>query len=603
MCGICGYAGLNDLNLLSNMTRAISHRGIDDEGFYTEDNIGLGHRRLSIIDISKGKQPIHNEDETIWIVFNGEIYNYKNLKYNLEKQGHKFYTETDTEVIVHLYEQYGERCLEYLDGMFAFAIWDSKGKSLFLARDRLGKKPLYYTLFDNKFLFASEIKSILEYKEIKREVDIGSLQQFLNLGYTMSPKTMFKNIYKLSPGNALIYKDNNVSINKYWSLKNFTDPHYCNNVYDCSKQIKNILTNSVKDRLISDVPLGVFLSGGLDSSSIVGIMNKELNTPIKTITAIFEDEKCDESRYAKIVSDYFNTEHHEIFIDNSKVVDLIPKIIWHFDEPILDMSAIPEYLISEKAKKIVSVVLTGEGSDEVFGGYLQHRFIPKVYNNYTKIVPNYVKEHLIYNTCIKLQELVKTRSNKRYLNIIGKLSVCNTPQEIYNLITEVFSIEEVQEITNNSYNKNINIYDTNSMTRYETLINLPNNYLMNLDKMTMAHSLESRSPFLDYKLVEFVNKIPYSVRFKEDKYLLKLSMKDILPKEILRRKKHSFNVPVAKWFEEGLTEYCDTNINNKILNKYLNKDYVSRVMNKDYYNNNQKLALMYFLIWHETFIY
>jgi len=613
MCGICGTAGFSDRTLLRRMCDVISHRGPDDSGMFLENGIGLGHRRLSIIDIKSGHQPIHNEDESIWIVFNGEIYNYLNLKEELEKRGHRFYTSSDTEVIVHLYEEFGDKCPEKLYGMFSFAIWDENRKRLFLARDRLGKKPLYFTCLDGKFLFGSEIKSLLQYSEIERKVDIQALHHYLTFSYVPGPITMFKGIKKLLPGHTLCFENGNIEIKKYWDLsldtsgKRQSDEYYIN-------KVKELLTEAIRCRLMSEVPLGAFLSGGLDSSTIVAIMSGLMEEPVKTITASFEDGgSYDESRYAKLVAEHFQTEHHEVLL-KSKDIGILPEIIWHFDEPILDAAAIPEYMIAKKAKQYVTVVLSGDGSDELFMGYIQHSLLPKIYK-YQSPFPGFVKRNLAPRIARFLSGAIPSRKTKRYLGFAANLGMTLGDQKgMYKTMMERFTEPEIEKLfaVNPKYTDDVlqsyfmNQNFLNNMCSFEMKINLPDNYLMKVDKMTMAHAIEARIPFLDHRLVEFAGTIPRDLKLRgsSEKYILKRIMKGILPDEIIKRKKHPFIVPIVKWFEKDLRELTSELLSEENIRKqgYFNYDYVGKVLSKNNPDYNQPLSLMYFQLWHKIFI-
>jgi asparagine synthase (glutamine-hydrolysing) len=612
MCGICGTAGFSDGTLLRRMCDVIHHRGPDDSGMFIDKGIGLGHRRLSIIDLKSGHQPIHNEDESIWIVFNGEIYNYLTLKEELEKRGHRFYTSSDTEVIVHAYEEFGEKCVEKFHGMFAFAIWDENRKKLFLARDRLGKKPMYYTLLDGTLLFGSEIKSILQYSEVIRKVDIQALHHFLTFSYIPGPRTMFEGIKKLPAGHTLSYENQKVNIVKYWEFsmnENFPngEEYYIDN-------LKKILTDAIRIRLMSEVPLGAFLSGGLDSSTVVAIMSGLLEEPVKTITASFEEGGgYDETKYARIVADHFGTDHHEVVL-KSKDIEILPEIIWHFDEPILDASAIPEYMIAEKAKQYVTVVMVGEGSDELFMGYAQHRLLPKIYK-YQSPFPGFIKRNLAPGIAGFLAGAIPFRKTKRYLSFAANLGMTLGDQKgMYRAMIERFTENEkgrlcavnpkspedalLPHFKEENFLKN--------MLSFEIKVNLPDNYLMNVDKMTMAHAIEARVPFLDHRLVEFAGTIPADLKLRgsDEKYILKKMMTGILPDTIIKRKKHPFVVPIVRWFEDDLRGLTDELLSEKNIKNqgYFNYDYVKKVLSKNNPDYNQPLALMYFELWHKIFI-
>ncbi|MFH0876012.1 MAG: asparagine synthase (glutamine-hydrolyzing) [archaeon] len=384
MCGITGiweFEGKLDKKLLRKMSNVISHRGPDDEGFYTNGSIGLANRRLSIIDLTTGKQPIHNEDETVWIVFNGEIYNFQELREDLEKKGHRFYTNTDTEIIIHLYEDKGFESVKYLNGMFAFAIYDEKKKLLFLARDRIGIKPINYYIDENKFLFSSEIKSILENKTIKRSVNKTALNQYMAFEYVPTPLTMFENIYKLPPACFMVIKDKKLAVTQYWDLR-FNPANKDESYFE--KKLVEVLKKSVNQQLVADVPLGAFLSGGVDSSSVVAMMSQLVEEPVKTFTINFEEPGYGEGKYAQKVADLFGTDHHEETLSQNDIIKLIEKKEVFTDEPFTDPSIFPTYLVSKLARKNVTVSLSGDGGDELFAGYDWH-LAEKLYPIYRAI--------------------------------------------------------------------------------------------------------------------------------------------------------------------------------------------------------------------------
>jgi asparagine synthase (glutamine-hydrolysing) len=604
MCGIAGFYGLEDKNLIKKMCNAIKHRGPDDYGYFIDKNICLGNRRLSIIDVKGGHQPIHNEDESIWIVFNGEIYNYKEIKQKLESKGHRFYTNSDTEVIVHAYEEYGERCPEKLRGMFAFAIWDSNKKILFLARDRLGIKPLYYTKLGDVFLFASEIKAILEYP-IKREIDLEALNQYITFRYVLGEKTLFKGIKRLIPGYILVFKKN-IKIEKYWDI-DYNPTNFDENYY--AERLKNILKESVRMRLMSEVPLGVFLSGGLDSSSIVAIMSSISNN-VKTISASFEEGGYyDESKYSNLVAEHFETDHREIVL-KGRDVKLLPKIIWHFDEPSSDPSSIAEYLISEKAKKYVTVALVGEGGDENFAGYRQYKIMSIAYK-YQKTLPKIVKKDILPIVSKGLSKLIIAKKPKRYLEFLSDFSrTLGDPKESYKTIIQNFTEKEKKQIMKSARREEIlekYFRDKDfirSMFIFELKVPLPDMLLMNVDKMTMANAVETRVPFLDHKLVEFSATLPFNLKLRglEEKYILKKAMSDILPKEIIKRKKHPFAAPVKSWFENELKDLTNQLLSKENIKRQgcFNYRYIEKILRSK--NYNQLWPLLFFEIWHNIFI-
>ena len=527
MCGICGMHGHGqDKELIKRMTQVMAHRGPDQEGFYFGQDISLGHRRLSIVDLSqRAKQPFSNEDKTIQLVCNGEIYNYRELKEVLEKRGHKFHSNSDNEVILHAYEEYGEDFVHRLRGMFAFAIWDLRQKKLLLARDRLGVKPLYYVHNSSGLLFASEIKSLIEDKRVKRGINYYAYYAYLAFQATMGTDTIFKNVKKLLPGQILIYQNEKIALKKYWDLKSRAPAsalrlqdkkHYAERVYA-------LLQESVKMRLMSDVPLGVLLSGGLDSSSIVGMMSEMADGPVKTFSVGF-GQADDELGYARLVADYFKTDHHEFIVKPDSLVEVLEKITWHMDEPLADGGAIATYLVAQQVKEQVKVVLVGEGADELFGGYSWHNLATPVF----RLLPEAIKLRLYF-----------------YLTTFHRKK--NTQNKnLYREFKYLFS---------DTSNKNDLLL---RLTSFEIKHLLPNSILMKVDKMTMAHSLEARVPFLDHELVEYSTTIPspYKIRRFTGKYILRQSMQELLPPAITARPKHGFLLPLGHWLRNELKKYA-----------------------------------------------
>ncbi|MCD5401370.1 asparagine synthase (glutamine-hydrolyzing), partial [candidate division NPL-UPA2 bacterium] len=385
MCGICGIVDFKGEpvaeEVLRRMGEVLRHRGPDDEGMYinakcqmpnAKCQIGLGHRRLSIIDLDTGHQPMSNEDGTVWIVFNGEIYNFQDLRPDLEKKGHKFFSRSDTEVIIHLYEEFGSDCLKFLRGMFALAIWDEKRERLFLARDRVGQKPLCYTESNDQLIFASELKAILQVPDVPREVNLEAVHHYLTYQYVPAPLTMFKGIKKLPPAHFLIWEKGQVRIERYWKLS--FRPGIIKSEEDCQERLGALFEEAVKLRLVSDVPLGAFLSGGIDSTAVVGMMSRLSNRAVKTFSIGFKEKAYNELKFARIAAEYFKTEHHE-FIVRPEALKILPKLIWHYNEPFADSSAIPTYYVAERTREYVTVVLNGDGGDESFAGYPRYRAV------------------------------------------------------------------------------------------------------------------------------------------------------------------------------------------------------------------------------------
>ena len=585
MCGICGF-NWEDETLLKRMTKKLEHRGPDGEGLFTDANLSLGHRRLSIIDLDvRGNNPVYNEDGSICVILNGEIYNYKELRAELEKKGHRFYTKTDTEVLVHLYEEHGTKFLGRLNGMFAFCIYDMKKKSLFLSRDRIGIKPLYYYFDGERFIFASEIKAILE-ANIKKELNRQSFETFMFLRFTME-KTLFKNISKLSPGNFLVFnlKSNALSTKKYWDVdftaKTNPDP----------KKLFSLLDNSVRLRLHADVPVGLFLSGGIDSSILAGLASRHHDN-INTFSVGFESI-TNELPYAKIASDHFNTNHHELFI-GEKHIDQLDKIVYHMDEPISDAAFLPVYYLSRFAKKKATVVLTGEGSDEVFTGYDRYKLLYYV-SKFQRVFP---KQFSFQNNLWRRASAIATQKTTLQRHLEG---------------VRLFRDDELKALKVNRrvprmMLKGRNILDKAQYFDLKTL--LPNDFCMKVDKMGSAFALEGRVPFLDHNIVNWGFNLPLSARLKgwDEKHILKKTFKDLLPRKILHRRKHGFNTPADAWFKgvlkEKLTAYLDSSRHNlyekEMIRKLLASFQKSSSSNKFNFYVYQKLwAILMFEMWHE----
>jgi asparagine synthase (glutamine-hydrolysing) len=612
---VCGIVGLGDKQLIKKMCDVIYHRGPDDSGYFVDDNISLGNRRLSIIDVAGGHQPIHNEDESIWIVFNGEIYNFLELKKELEEKGHRFYTNCDTETIVHSYEEYGEGCLKKLMGMFSFAIWDKKRKELFLARDRFGKKPLYYTIVDKKLIFGSEIKSILQYDEVKRDLNFKALHNFLTLQYVPGPDTMIRNIKKLPQGHSLSYHNGRLKISKYWDINTKTDEKI-DERYAAIK-ILELFKESVKLRLMSEVPLGVYLSGGLDSSAIVGVMANLANEPVKTFTIGF-DHPADELKYARIVAEKFQTNHHELIV-GAKSVETLPKIVWHSEEPIADPTTVPTYLLSEMTKKDATVILVGEGGDEIFA-YPKYGIAMKLLK-YRWIVPNFVKSFVGSEFSSAAINRIPYFKSKKYFELLNEfapvwndeartyMKICtqgfdeNDKRKLYtDWMNAKTKNEDTAKVFRKYFNRRIGLFQ--KIATFGMKVDMSDSLLMKVDKMTMAFSIEARAPFLHHPLVEFTNQLPD--KFRKGKYIFKKAMSSILPREILHRKKHAFEVPLRTWFDNNDVK----DFSMQILDGLYKKEYFKHEYIVQHILNNSRRAmhehqiwnLINFEIWHKIFI-
>ena len=626
MCGICGIINFDksrsvDGSVLKRMCDVIVHRGPDEEGYYCKANVGLGMRRLSIIDLDTGHQPISNEDGTKWIVFNGEIYNFRELRSELEKKGHKFATKSDTEVIIHAYEEYGPNCPTKLNGMFAFAIWDEVQNTLFLARDRIGIKPLYYMLQGDRLVFGSEIKSILQAKGVPREVDLKALSTYLTFEYIPAPLTIFRGMKKLPPAHTLILKDGKVSLHKYWDLSFRLDGE--DEKYLCEK-LRETLTDSVRLRLVSDVPLGAFLSGGIDSSTVVALMSQLMDQPVKTFSIGFEDATYNELDYARIVAKRFNTDHHE-FIIKPNAIELVEKLIKHLDEPFGDFSIFPTYLVSRMARDYVTVALSGDGGDELFGGYETY-VADKVDRFYYSRIPRALRRGIISPL---LRAIPPTAKKKGVINMTKRFvqgtqledrlhharwMVFFTPEER----SSVFSDDVREEL------KNDNIYDfifhyfdeaqtddrLNQQIYVDVKTYLVDDILVKVDRMSMATSLEARVPFLDHRVAELSFSIPGKLKLKglqKSKYILKKAMEDLLPPEILKRGKQGFSIPIKNWLKKELKPLMLDTLNPQTISSqgFFNSKFINKLVDehlKGVENHSHQLwALIVFQLWYKLY--
>lgn len=627
MCGIVGF-NWNDQVLIREMARRLEHRGPDDEGYYTDKRVSLGHKRLKIIDLTvKGRQPMCNEDQSLWIVFNGEIYNYQELRKQLEIKGHRFSSSTDTEVIVHMYEEYGENCVNYFNGMFAFAIWDSNKKNFFLARDRLGIKPLYYTFSGEKFLFASEIKSILACGNVKKELNKEAFNTYLTFRANTDAETFFKGIFKLKPGHYLTYDGNNFREKKYWSLS----LNIINRPFSYYEQkVREELTASIKRRLMGEVPLGVYLSGGIDSAAVVGLLHSFAQDRIKTFSVGFGyEEQNKEMSAANFIAEQFNTDHHVLTV-KPQTIKILPKIIYHSDEPMADPTSIPTYILSEFTKKKgVTIVLTGEGSDEIFSGYEQykmlklHQILKHVPHPIKKSAPYFAKRtpNYILNKLFKYAGSLGDEGIKRFENYL----LTKNPAKAYLEVNSIFNEKEKRELLNNynfSYhlgkklnsdyfsNKNSNKNDIlHQLMLMEVNTSLVEDLLMKVDKNTMAHAIEARVPFLDYTFVELAYQIPIQYKMKgfTDKYILRKAMQPILPSQSTKTKKKRFFVPIDKWMNDDLKGYVEQLLDAKELNRYnlFNSDYIEKIklgLNKSrLFYVRQLWCLLNFKMWYDQY--
>ena len=565
MCGINGF-NFRDEKLIRRMNEKIRHRGPDDEGFYVDENISLWHRRLAIIDLSaNGRNPIFNEDKTLAIVFNGEIYNFRELK---EKLGfyHKFYTQTDTEVILHLYEELGPALLEKLNGIFALAIWDKKRQELFIARDRLGVKPLYYYFNNEKFIFSSEIKAILEHNDVKREVNLESFNHYFNLGFVPQPLTMFKGINKLPAAHYLILNDKKLTIKKYWEVVDFED---LKSEKEIKEKIDWLVNDSVKHQLISDRPVGIFLSGGIDSNAITGVTKKYLPEKIKTFSVGFEERHGDkfnaDFRLAEMTSRYHGTVHRQLIVNEQDVIGNLTDMIYHYDEPNNNGSQLAVFLLARLAKKEVAVVLSGAGGDEIFGGYPRYYFNQLI--DRWQNLPTFLQNKIILELAAKifkkdLSAKFTARDLKRYKQFMfrkdGDLKKVLQPAVGNLTLTDNFYQKQffnnlapqLEKVVRRDFTKYFGMID-----RQTWMLDLG---LVMEDKVTMAAGLEERVPLLDHRLVELSAKIPtkYKIKGRDTKHIFKEAMKPYLAPHVFNEPKRGFFSPLSEWLRTGLLDFA-----------------------------------------------
>lgn len=574
MCGIAGKFIFDhhtkvEQKEIRRMCTTLVHRGPDDEGLYVNSSVGLGHRRLSIIDLNSGKQPISNEDGTVWTVLNGEIYNYVELRESLIRRGHRFSTETDTEVIVHLYEEQGENFLSSLRGMFAIALWDNRDRKLLLARDRIGKKPLFYSITSQKtLLFGSEIKAILQDPDVKRELDIEGLDAYLSLLYVPAPLTMFKGIQKLPAGHLLTCADEKIVVREYWDLH--YQPTTFHRESDAEDNLEAILQESVKIRLRSDVPIGAFLSGGVDSSSVVAVMAGLLARPVVTCAVGFNEAQYNELPYAEEVAKHLKCEYHQHIIQ-ANVIDLLPRLIESFDEPFGDSSAVPTFYVSQMTRKYATVALSGDGGDEVFAGYSRH-YLQRLECRLRRNVLGTIGSGMVASMASWLPDM-KGKST------LQKLGMSPDQAYAYKHYHALFNETLKDQLYSNDLLKACSSYDVSAIFRsyykrcdakdpldkalyVDLKTYLTDDILVKVDRMSMAHALEVRAPLLDHKLIEFTATLPPSLKLKgkTTKYLLKQIMGNRLPSNVFTREKHGFTMPVGEWLRGPLSEMVEASL-------------------------------------------
>lgn len=566
MCGIAGVFNFDsdnkiDVHRLKKMTDVIAYRGPDGEGHYVKNNIGLGHRRLSIIDLTTGNQPMYSNDKSVVLAYNGEIYNYIELKEELIHLGYQFRTSSDTEVIIKAYEHWGIDCQNRFNGMWAFALWDDKSKQLMLSVDRMSEKPLHYTFSERGIIFGSEMKSLFAYG-VPKELNMEFVELYLSLGFVPAPLSFFKNVQKLKPGSCLIVHDRKVKEVQYWDLPEIDENEMLTNEKDIYENFEYLFEDSVKIRMRSDVPFGAFLSGGLDSSCIVALMSKISSFPVETFTMGFEEKNYDERDLAKEVAAHFSTNHHEKVVLPNTFEESLKQVAHQYDEPFGDSSAIPTGYVSKFAASKVKMVLTGDGGDEVLSGYTLYRhekfavhyqklpnWIKKSIPSIIAAVPNLNKESLSYK--LSQAELIAGSFNKDFNGRYLHKDLCGNLDTIKEL-TKNLSVYPIEDFMND-FMKNCHFKDPFYKLMYLNFkLTLPNDMLVKVDRMSMAHSLETRAPFLDHRLIEYMAKVDKKVKMNglQNKSVLRNTIGQQLPSSLLKAPKKGFSVPLKKWFHQ-----------------------------------------------------
>jgi len=626
MCGICGKLEFDREKqvpgvLIQRMTDAIHHRGPDDDGNYVSGQVGLGFRRLSIIDLESGHQPLSNEDGTVWIIFNGEIYNYQSLREELVAKGHLFRTKSDTEVIVHLYEEYGSECVQKLRGMFGFAIWDSVNRTLFLARDRVGIKPLYYYVGKNFLSFGSEMKAILADPAVNREIDPQIIDRFLTYYYVPGGETLLRNLFKLEPGHTLTVRNGKFDIRRYWDLDfSGASSHHTSNDYE--QEFVKLLDQTVQLHMISDVPVGFLLSGGLDSTAMLSFAAEKTDKPISTFTVGFSSPGViDERPFARLAAERFGSAHYEISMSSDEFVDFLPKYVWHMEEPVVEPPAVALFYVSKLASQYVKVLISGEGGDEAFGGYQNYR------NNFWFET---MKKGLgpFRGPIGQGMDLLGNLLHSRVLSKYGPrmdvgldsyyLSRSSTPFQFFNRTDSHLYSQDMNSKVSKSCSMDVARKHHSSSAGYgllermlyvDTKTWLPDDLLVKADKMTMANSVELRVPFLDHKLLEFAAQLPRNqkVRGWTMKYLAKKALAKHVPQEILQRRKVGFPVPYEAWLRSDLRDWVNDVLRDS---KTASRGYFQQKTIEDLARRHQAgaafskevFALVVLELWHRTFI-
>ena len=620
MCGICGFSW-NDEALIRRMADRIVHRGPDQEGFFCTDGMSLGFRRLSIIDLSEnGSQPMFNEDNTVCLVFNGEIYNFQELRPQLEAKGHRFRSNTDSEVILHGYEEYGIDVVNHLRGMFGFALYDTVRKRLLLARDRIGIKPLYYTRQNGRLVFGSEIKSILQDPGVERQVNHQALYDYLGFEFVPAPETMFAGISKLPAGHLLVWENGQASVRRYWDLS-FRPAAPMPRFEEAVEQLREHLDTAVKSHLVSDVPLGVFLSGGLDSSCLVALMRRHISGPLKTFTIGYEDKTFSELDYAQIVADHCQTDHRVLRLDSLKPA-YVEETLYHLDEPMTDLSTVPLYLLCKQAREHVTVCLSGEGADESFAGYDRFK-ASRLNSSYFNLLPRVVRHQLV----ARMARLLPDQPQKKgVINMLKRfVEGATLPEDGQHLRWQYFLNTTLEQgLFQSGFRSHINgdpfwqvrehdsrcdaLDRVNREIYLDMRFMMTDSVLMKVDRMSMASALEIRVPLLDHVLVEFLASLPgdWKLNKMTTKYIFRAALKGLLPDKIVHRGKQGYSLPVKHLLRGELRTYMVERLHDStVLRETMDMAYIDRLIAEHdalKHNHNHILwALLNVAIWHDRF--
>ncbi len=624
MCGVAGFCDSPAAHALTRddatarvheMCEVIRHRGPDDEGLWVGDGVALGMRRLSIIDVAGGHQPIHNEDRSVWVVFNGEIYNFQELRTQLLAAGHRFYTASDTEVIVHAYEEWGADAIVRLRGMFGLAIWDTRSRTLLVARDRVGIKPMYYAVADGRFLFGSELKSLLQAPELPVALDPDALDHYLSFLYTPRDRSIFRNVHQLPPGHLLTWQEGRLHVQPFWRPS--TTETFAGTEGEATQQLQRVLLDSVQAHLISDVPIGAFLSGGVDSSLVVALMARLSGSRVKTFSIGFDVPAFDELPHARRVAEHYGTDHHE-FTVRPDAVGILDDLVGHFDEPFADASAIPTWYVSQMARKHVTVVLSGDGGDELFGGYDRYLPHPRVvaFDRYAprglRRVAAIAAERLPHG--VRGRNFLRHvgRSERgRYLDAIRYFGADEKPALLSSDFRATLGAPDPEHRLARHFERYAGLPWPSQMMRFDLETYLPDDVLTKVDRMSMAHSIESRVPLLDNEVIDFANALPAAFKIKNGrrKHLLKEVAARLLPDGIIDRPKQGFGVPLGVWFRGGdLRElFADTLLSPSAQQRgYFEPRFVSRLVQEHLSGRRDHTLRLWQLViferWHRQYL-